>query len=157
MSRPAQCRLWPCPLVSTETGSYPPSPFPAAIIRDIGHSSEKWKLWASPKGFFISCNFDFSQSSLACLPFAISSEAAAGSRRLCLLTLVMEKRNADAWEWSAGRKVSFVPFISKFSLVFHFPIIPDVCRAFTHIGIRHGLTAPKMAPQHFVKTGHASL
>ena len=60
----------------------PPTPFPAAIIRAIGRSSQKRKVWASPRVLVLSCNFDFSQSCLARLPFGFSSEAPAGNRRL---------------------------------------------------------------------------
>jgi len=51
VSHSARSWLWPCFRTAYSDRFLPLSPFPAAIIRGIGHSYEKWKLGAWPESW----------------------------------------------------------------------------------------------------------
>jgi hypothetical protein len=51
VSHSARSWPWPCFRTGYSDRFLPLSPFPAVIIRGIGHSYEKWKLWAWPESW----------------------------------------------------------------------------------------------------------
>ena len=110
---------------------FTPFSFPCAY--HPGHWSFVWivKVGGVFRVFFITRNCDFSQSSLSG-PHLRHRPGAWGS---LFHPWFWSSFDAHAREWSTGNKVSFGPFIFKFSFAFHYPIIPDVCRrVYSHKG-----------------------
>jgi hypothetical protein len=144
---------WPCLLASSETSFYP-------LLLSLRLSSGPLVVRLNSEG-----REAFSEFSLLLVILTLVSplllillsgprlKRQLGAGDSLIYPRFGEQLDADAREWSTGNRVSFGPFISKFSLVFHYPIIPDVCRrVYSHRGLAWA-HRPENGTTTFYRTG----